>query len=309
MAEQPAAPSSLFQQLQQNLSKLSQPVQPAGQILGQTEAIQRVSQAASGKQVPTAGVSAAPARSRQGELQVVDQVRKGQEELAKQAQIQNLALAQEQKSIQDSEQFKNKLLSEEQLNTRDKLLTTQQEILSQYSTGQRQLDLNKDKARMEQLGFGMRLSNDKYLNELEQQAKLANLSDAISFEEETMRAIFADEEELLRDSIDFRALLSADERQFTEEMSKMSRELAVELAKAENKRLSEKQLWDGVSGLMSAGAYGYSQFGKGVTAPEVEPSPGIPNILPDQRVGPPLRGFEPEGPELPRGFYPQNRPR
>ncbi len=263
MAEQPAAPSSLFQQLQQNLSKLSQPVQPAGQILGQTEAIQRVSQAASGKQVPTAGVSAAPARSRQGELQVVDQVRKGQEELAKQAQIQNLALAQEQKSIQDSEQFKNKLLSEEQLNTRDKLLTTQQEILSQYSTGQRQLDLNKDKARMEQLGFGMRLSNDKYLNELEQQAKLANLSDAISFEEETMRAIFADEEELLRDSIDFRALLSADERQFTEEMSKMSRELAVELAKAENKRLSEKQLWDGVSGLMSAGAYGYSQFGGG----------------------------------------------
>lgn len=256
MAEQQP---NLFSQIQQGLAKLTQPVQPAGQILGQTEAVQRISQAASGKQTPGAMAGAAPARSIQGERQVVDQVRRGQEELAKQNQIQQLALAQQARSIEDEEQFKNKLLSEEQLAARDKYLTTQGRILNEYTNGQRSLDLNKDKSRLEQLGFSMRLSNDKYMQELDRQAKLANLSDAISFEEEMYRTIFADEEELLRSDLNFRAILAADQRQFQDELAQMNIDMALDLAKSENKALAQKQMWDGVGGLMQAGVFAYDK--------------------------------------------------
>lgn len=275
MAETSPRPASLLDQIKQNLSQMAQPAAPAGSILGQTEALQRISQAASGQAAPTAPTGA-PARSRQAELAVVDQVKRGQEELAKQNQIQQLAFAQQQQAIEEGDRFKNSLLSEEQLNARDKYLETQKNILGQYVSGQRQLDLNKDKSRLEQLGFTMRLGNDKYLTELDRQAKVANLRDALSFEEEMYRTIFADEEELLRNNLDFRAMLSADERQFREEMANISIDMALELAMAENKALSEKQMWDGVSDIASAGALAY---GKGLFDTEEEKQPGLGGTL------------------------------
>jgi hypothetical protein len=175
--------------------------------------------------------------------------------------MDQLAMGQQQRALQEEAAFKNKLLSEDQLVAREKFLDTQKGIIQEYTTGQRQLDLNKDKAKLEQLGFSMRLSNDKYLQELDRQAKMANLSDAMAFEEEMYRTIFADEEELLRDNLDFRAILAADERTFRDEMAQINIDMALDLAKAENKALSEKQMWDGLSGLAQAGAYAYSTFG------------------------------------------------
>jgi len=236
MAEQvPKTPTqgpSLFSQIQQNLSKLAQPAQAPGQVTGQTEALQRISQAASGKAVPGAGMGTGPARSTQAELAVVDQVKRGQDELFKQNQMQQLALAQEQKSIQDQAEFKNRLLSEDQLATRD-----------------------------------------KYLQELDRQARMANLSDAVSFEEEMYRTIFADEEELFRDNLDFRALMAADERTFRDEVSQISLDMALDLSRAENNALSQKQMWDGIGGLAQAGAYGYASFG-GTSATPTYQGPG-----------------------------------
>jgi hypothetical protein len=238
----------------------------------------------------------------------VDQVKRGQEELARQNQIQQLAFAQEQRAIEDSEQFKNKLLSEEQLSARDKYLSTQERILSDYTNNRRQLDLNKDKARLEQLGFSMRLGNDKYLQELDRQAKMANLSDAMSFEEELYRTIFADEEELLRDNLDFRALLAADERTFRDELSQISLDMALEVSRADNKRLSQNQMWEGISGLTQAAAYGYAAFGESPTS-EIAPGAGsgtnIPNLM-QGTIAPDFQGLPAptSGPQPAAGFYP-----
>lgn len=254
----PAAPS-LFDQVKQNLNKMAQPVQAAGQILGQTEALSRISQAASGKAVPGGTAGAVPSRSRQAELSVVDQVTRGQQELAKAGQIQALALGQQEQALKDSEEFKNRVLSDEQLASREKYLETQRGILTDYSSGQRQLDLTKDKAKLEQLGFSMRLSNDKYLNELENRARIAGLSDAISFEEELTRSIFADEEELFRNDLDFRAMISADQRTFQNELAQMDINMALDMAEASNRALSEKQMWDGIGGIVQAGASAYGQ--------------------------------------------------
>lgn len=283
IAPTPTAPS-LFDQVKQNLSKMAQPVQPAGQILGQTEAISRISQAASGKAVPGAGAGAAPARSKQAELAVVDQVARGQQELAKANQIQALALGQQEQALKDSEDFKNRVLSDEQLAAREKYLDTQRGILTDYSSGQKQLDLTKDKAKLEQLGFSMRLSNDKYLNELENRARIADLSNAINFEEEMTRTIFADEEELYRNDLDFRAMIAADQRTFQDELAQMDINMALNLAEANNKALSEKQLWDGLGGLMEAGVMAYSSgMFKGQPASEYSGAGSSQNILKTQK--------------------------
>ncbi len=243
---------SLFSQIQQNLSKLAQPVQAPGQITGQTEALQKISQAASGKAVPGTGLGAGPARSAQAELAVVDQVKRGQQELAKQNQMDQIAVAQQVRNLQQEEEFKNKQLSEDQLNTRDKFLDLQQRILSEYTTGQRQLDLNKDKAKMEQLGFSMRLANESYINELQNQAARANLADELQFEEELYRTIFAEEEELFRDDLDFRALLAADDRQFRDEIAQIDINAALRIAEADNRAVSEKMGWEGLNTGMDA---------------------------------------------------------
>jgi hypothetical protein len=254
----PAPSSSLLDQVRQNLAKMSQPAAAPGSVLGETAAIQKISSAASGKQVPVGGAGAEPGRSRQGELAVVDQVKRGQEELARNAAMQDLSLGMQQKAIQDTQEFKNRVLSEEQLATREKFLDTQRNILNEYSTGQRKLDLDKDKSKLEQLGFSMRLTNSKYMDELERQASIAQLSDALSFEEELTRAIFADEESLLRNDLDFRALISADARTFADELSQIDTELALSIAEADNRAAMERSGWEGLSGMIQAGAKAYS---------------------------------------------------
>ena len=253
MADTQQAPKSLFQQIQGNLSKMAAPQSAGLGVLGSTRDVQAISQAATGKAGPAEGMEG-PQRDVQQELAVVDQVKQGQQAIARDSQLTQLAQQQADQQIQNEASFSERKLDEEELNKLDQFHQIQQRILTDYTTGQRQLDFNRDKARLEQLGFASRLSNDKYLNDLQRQANKARLSDAARFEEEMVRTVFADEEVLLRDSLDFRAMMAADSRQFTEATAQIDLDFAMSLANAENRTANEKSFWQGISGLVSSGA-------------------------------------------------------
>lgn len=232
---------------------MAAPQSPGLGVLGSTQDVQAISQAATGKAGPATGMEG-PQRDVQQELAVVDQVKQGQQAIARDSQLTQLAQQQADQQIQNEAGFSERKLDEEELNKLDQFHQVQQRILTDYTTGQRQLDFNKDKARLEQLGFASRLSNDKYLNDLQRQANKARLSDAARFEEETVRTVFADEEELLRDNLDFRAMMAADARQFTEATSQIDLDFALKMANVENRAANEKSFWQGISGVVSSGA-------------------------------------------------------
>ena len=243
----PVGSSNLLNKIKSNLQAMTQPTDLSS-MYGQSGAVQSVSQAATGKLGQTA---VGPARSRQAELAAVDTVQQAQKTISDKAQLQTAGQMQQMGAIQADEQFKQAMMSEEQINNREKLLNIKQDIIKEFTSGTRKLDLDRDKAKLEQLGFAARFSNEKYLNDLQNQAKLAGLGDELRFQEELMRTTFADEESLFRDSMEFRSLMQADERQFREELASMSLDFASMMANRENEQTRQQAIWGGLTGILS----------------------------------------------------------
>lgn len=244
-----AAAPSLLSKIKSNLQAISQPV-GLGTAMDQTAAIQQVSRASTGKLI---GPETGPARSRQGVLTTTDTIQQAQKTLADKAQMQTLGQVQKMEAIQADEQFKNTMMSEEQLTAREKMLNIKKDILTEFTNNSRQLDLAKDKARLEQLGFAARLSNDKYLNQLQNQARISNLGDELAFQEELTRSTFADEESMFRDNMEFRSLMQADEREFREQLASISLDFARDMANRQNEATRKQAAWSGLTSIISAG--------------------------------------------------------
>jgi hypothetical protein len=243
-------PMTALQKIQQSLAQKAQPT-PATGILGQTQQIEELSRAASGKAL-TGGVG--PSRSRQAEKQVASQVMQGQRALQEQIQAEAIGQAQQTKAFEEKAAFENKLLSQEKLDMQDKFIVKQQEILSSFIRSGREFDLKKDKARAEQLGFMMRLNTDYYLTDLEDEASRAMLHDQMSFDEELARTMFNEELDLFNDNLDFRAMIAADEREFADELANWDIAMALQLAETQAKEASQQQMWQGIGSLMQVGA-------------------------------------------------------
>lgn len=245
-----------LQKIQQSLAQKAQPA-PATGILGQTQQIEELSRAASGKAV-TGGVG--PSRSRQAEKQVASQVMQGQRALQDQIQAEMLGQAQQTKAMQNKAEFENKLLSQEKLDMQDKFIVRQQEILSSFVRSGRELDLRKDKARAEQLGFMMRLNTDYYLTDLQGEADRAMLQDQMSFEEELARTMFAEELDLFNDDLDFRAMIAADEREFELDAANINIDFALKMAESASAQANQQIMWQGIGGTIEASIVGAAKY-------------------------------------------------
>jgi hypothetical protein len=252
------SPMTALQKIQQSLAQKAQPT-PATGILGQTQQIEELSRAASGKAL-TGGVG--PSRSRQAEKQVASQVMQGQRALQEQIQAEAIGQAQQTKAFQEKAAFENKLLSQEKLDMQDKFIVKQQEILSSFVRSGRELDLKKDKAKAEQLGFMMRLNTDYYLTDLEDEANRAMLHDQLSFDEELARTMFAEELDLFNDDLDFRAMIAADEREFELDIANINIDFALKMGESSSAQANQQMMWQGIGSLAEAGAAAYAKYGK-----------------------------------------------
>lgn len=247
-----------LQRIQQSLAQKAQPQQATG-ILGQTEAVEKISRAASGKAL-TSGVG--PSRSRQTEKQVASQVEQGQRALQEQIQAEAVGQAQQTRAIQEQAKFENKLLSQQQLDMQDKFIVKQQEILSSFVRSGREIDLNKEKAKAEQLGFMMRLNTDYYLTDLNDEANRAMLQDDIEFQEELARTLFNEELDLFRDDLDFRSMINADEREFELDIANINIDFALKMAESSAEQANQQMMWQGFGTAVEGGLSAYAKYGK-----------------------------------------------
>lgn len=242
-------PMTALQKIQQSLAQKAQPQQATG-ILGQTEALETLSRAASGKAL-TAGEG--PSRSRQAEKAVASQVQRGQRALQEQIQMEALGQAQQTKAMEDKATLDNKILSSERLDIQEKFLAKQKEIITGFVNSGRQLDLKKDKARAEQAGFMMRLNTDYYITDLTNEANRAMLQDELQFDEELARTLFDEELDLFNDDLDFRAMINADEREFELDVANINIDFALKMGESEARGESQRQMWSGFGTLVETG--------------------------------------------------------
>ena len=216
---------------------------------GTTQALRRVQQAATGK-ARAAGPIQEDIIPEQVALQEAEQMQRVQ---AAQAQQVQAGLEERQAAQQQEFKFAVQDMDEKQVNASQDLLNKSLSILQDFQQGKARLDLGKDKARMEQALFGLRLTNKKYVDQLQLEGRKRRLDNAVAFKEALTETLFSKELDLLKSDITFKRALQADEREFSRLLADLSIETALRLAAQESDAMEVAQLISGGKQVAKAG--------------------------------------------------------
>lgn len=233
--------------------------QPGGQSqqADQTERTQSLLRAKLGK---AGGIGTTPRISSIQEQQAQQQTRLGQQRQQTEGMLRGAELGQQERAIQVREQEQLADIGERRQDIEQRFNLQSSNILSELEREGRKLDDKRQTAKMEQLGFQLRLQDKAYLADLEREGRRARLDDSLSFKEQLAKDNFADMEELFRDKIDFRQLANMSDREFKEELARMDANYAMEMAHEAEKQQAKMAKWQAIGTIAGAGA---SAYGKG----------------------------------------------
>jgi hypothetical protein len=272
MAENnPFIPKSLTGLTQQK-PLLQQPPSPFGQQA------QNILSAQTGKERAPTSLQG-PKKSFLGEAAARDQTKQELGQIDQQRGTQSALFQAEQARAKEQEQQQQELLTEDEMNNKEDLLTRGEEIMQEWRNQGTSLDLNKKKAQTEQLGFIARLSDDAYVNNLQREGRKSRLQNKLKFQEELQKSIFDDERELFESDISFRQAMKKDSREFSEMMAQQGLDWKQALSVAEMKSQGNQQTWTGAGQVAQAGIQGYGQYAAEDRADKEKapsPSPTVP---------------------------------
>jgi hypothetical protein len=223
---------------------------------GTTQALRRVQQAATGK-AREAGPIQEDIIPEQVALQEAEQMQRVQAAQEQQVQTQ---LEQKEQAQQQEFKFGLQDMDERQTNATQELLNRTTGILQDFEQGKARLDNAKDKARMEQALFGMRLANKKYTDQLEMEGRKRRLDNAVQFKEALTETLFKEELDLLRNNLEFKRKLNADDRAFEKLLQDIDIETALKLALQEAEAEQIAQIVQGSQEVISGVLEAYSKY-------------------------------------------------
>lgn len=244
--------NNLSQLIQSNLQRASD---FAPEPVSQTEQAQRLLEARTGRETTRTG----PKATSIGEAMANQQTRMGLNQIAQAGQIQaeQFRLSQEQVEQQYRQQVEQ--LNEEQIARQEQYQRQVEALLGELTRGTKQINVAREGAKAEQLGFQLRLSNEKYINNLREQAARDKLVSDIDFKEAIIRTTFSDELDLLGKDLDFRLMLKADDAQFQKMLANIDIETAIAIASSQSQSASAQMVVGGVVQAIQAPIKYYSE--------------------------------------------------
>jgi len=122
-----------------------------------------------------------------------------------------------------------------------------------------QLDTNKNKAQLEQMGFVLRLGDEGYVNNLKREGRRSRLDSKVKFDEALRRSIFEEEQALFDNDLSFKSSLNQSERDFKKQMFEEGLSYNQALAISQMKSAQQQQVFTGAIGIAQAGIQGWGQ--------------------------------------------------
>lgn len=233
--------------------------QPAG-VTDQTQTVASLLRAKSGKAVGGGDIAA----SNLQETSAVDQTNQTlQNQVAPQAAIQQAGIEQQAMGqAQTAGIQKQEVAQNRAFNTMQNKLRTE-ELLAGFERDQGQLDLDRNKAQVNQFAQNLRLQNDKYVSDLQREGDRNRLNDANSFAEQYARESFDNNDELMQKKFNNISIASANDRDFQKSLAQMDIADAYSAFKAEQAANKQRAMYEGIGSITQAGigAYGAQQSG------------------------------------------------
>lgn len=235
--------------------KLSGTTQLPGTQLGQTQGLRQLVQTSTGK---VAAPGEQPQQADVGELQAARETKLQGQQGALAEQLQTSAAQGQQAGVETAQKAQAQSIAENVENNRAQFEIRSNSIISDYVNQGKKLQTQRDVMALEQAGAALRLSNDKYVTELQRAGDMARLSNMQNFKEQAYREEFLHDIILTKDNNTFRQMMDADDRTFAWAMGQMDIDYALEVADQARKQANTQAMWQGVGGVLSAGAQALS---------------------------------------------------
>lgn len=278
--------ASLLDTVKQNSSALSASTPDSNPLLSQTGLAPTVGEATEGTaQIAAVGQTGKALNQQAGlntrlsslgerlaSVQALNQAK----DVTKEAQMQGVSLDQQQDALAQQFNQQNTQISENRVAAQEQFNTQLKGMMSEYTSQLKGLNLQKDKARMEQAGFMLRMGNQQYIDKLQMEGRKSRLDDAIAFNEELNRSVFSQELDLFSNSLEFRNLMQADARSFQQQLGNMDNEFAMQIAMADNKAAGSQMMWSGIGSAVGGAASYMAKDKKKASATSEEFEAGEP---------------------------------
>lgn len=219
---------------------------------------QQLAQATTGKQAT--GLGGVPQASQMGANLAAQTTQTQQRQLQLQQQQQAAQLGQAAKQQEVQIQQAKQKMSLREIGQKEQAYRRINEIFDKVEENKSRLEQAQYKAQLEQAGFLYRLNNDKYMTRLKIEGRKNRLDSEIQFKQALQQAIFFEERSLLAESMEFRAIMNASDREFKEKTAMLDLDLAMRIADTEIQAANAKAKAEAIGGIVSTGT---SAFGKG----------------------------------------------
>lgn len=238
--------ANLLDQIRKNNQSLQ--TQPVAE--DQTQKIESLLRAKSGKSIGGGAVSSSNLQEQQasvqnaGQMQQIAQganiMQQGQEQqFAGQQQREGIAA----KEIEQSKKFDN-------IQTR---LKTEQ-LLRDLERNKGEIDVNRDVAGLEQVGFNLRMQNKEYVDNLQREGNKARLDNHLTFQEALQKDIFGESERLIKSQMKNDNLLKENDRIFQRELTHMGVDQMFDQYYYEKDQAKKRQWSEALGSMIGAGA-------------------------------------------------------
>ncbi len=225
---------------------------------GQTQTVRKLLQAKTGR---AATPSTSPRQSALQEKVAEAQTKDGQQQLGLRGRLQSEQIEQREADIAQREQQQEAQFQESWETAQSNMNRQANQLLNQFESGQKTLKTQENIADLEQLGFQMRLQNDQYVNQLQEVGQRNRLDNQLEFKKQLAQNVFKDQQELIVNDMAFNRMISADDREFTEELAQMDIGYAMQIADNAAKARASQQMFQGIGGVVSGGLQAANTFG------------------------------------------------
>lgn len=245
-------------------------IQPQGQT-DETQKLQGLLRAKSGKDVGGGSVAA----SSLGEQSAVSQANQQlQSQVVPQAQIQQQGLEQQQAQQNQQAEIQGQQIGQQRrANTLQNKVQTEQ-ILNDLERSKGQIDLQSQKAKVDQVAQNLRLSTQQYVDNLQREGSRKRLDNSASFQEELNKSILGDQQDLLQKQLGNRDVLQASDRDFKKAMNNMQLSDARNLFQKNMKQQKQRALYSTIGAATSAGIGAYGTYANQQAGSTAAPASG-----------------------------------
>lgn len=248
--------ADLFETINQTLKDSATPLgaRPSASLGPESGTAQARAQLAAntGKAFESTGSSEGRISSQQ-EIAVQQQAAQALKQQQQQSKALTTKVKSQAEALEGQAKTQSQALTQQWTATQEDFQTKAAALMQQLSHEGERVDFQQRQGEAQQMTQLMRLSAEKYVNQLQIEGVKSRLENSAAFQDAINRATFTDELAMMNSNLNFKRLVNANDREYKQRLAEIDVDMALEIAAMQAKTTSQQAQFSGLSSILSTG--------------------------------------------------------